>query len=95
MASGTIGRPLSDKIEFIDIPIGNVSGETVLDKMQRAVSDGFIPTGKTFIGVLSSGSRYFVAGHVYRADNALYGFMIVGWYNGYYIYRINNDVWSA
>lgn len=82
MATGTI--PSGPKVYVVPgTDIGVTAGETLLDKLQRAVSQGVIPIGKPFIGYFASSAYYYCTGHLaYYSNGYLYGEIIAGTYTG-------------
>ena len=94
MATGTLERPLNNNVEFVNINIGVVSSETMLDKAKRSIAGGYLPKGKAFSGQMLSGSYFYIAGYVYESGSSLYGSYFIGTYNGCEAYAINNGNWS-
>lgn len=83
-----------DKINILRISQANVSEETKLNSIKRAYEAGLIPTGKPFIGVLTSGSQNFICGYLYEASGGLYGAGLYTVYNDCSFFRVNNGSWA-
>lgn len=94
MATGTI--PSGPKLYVVPgTSIGSVSGETILAKVQRAVSQEVIPLGKPFTGFFTSAARYYCDGFLYSSENKLYGYVNVSSYAQPYFLTVSADVWTV
>ena len=90
------GLPNHDKLVVIPgTNIGSVSGETLLAKVQRAVSQEVIPIGKPFTGFFTSAARYYCDGFLYYSENKLYGYVNVSSYSRPYFFTVSADVWTV
>ena len=74
--------------------ISYTSGETWLNKVQRAVAQEAIPVGKPFVGYFISAARYSVSGFLYIVDNALYGSIWVSSFMGFRVYKVDAGVYT-
>ena len=75
--------------------IGSESGETIIAKVQRAISQGVIPVGTPFTGYFASGARYYCDGFLYSSGDALYGYVNVSSYNNPVFLTVNGGEWTA
>ena len=93
---GADGYVTADRTVFIpNVNIDVYAGETILDKIQRAISNGVIPTDRSFIGTIRSGSLYYVDGELYTSSGKLYGTVHIESFDfGSRIYTVQADAWT-
>ena len=95
--NATVSTITTNMPKWINVNIGYTAGETIDDKIARLLSGTYLPRGTPFIGVVSSGSKYFTAGYLYTSSSKLYGSFIFSSHgNGVAerggIYSVNADV---
>ncbi|MBR3330401.1 MAG: hypothetical protein IKG25_04205 [Mogibacterium sp.] len=91
------GYVFVDGTKFLNRPdIGYTTGESMLDKIQRAITNGVFPTDNTpFFGSIKSASTFSVYGHLYTSSSKLYGSVHMTSINGNDVaYVCAGDVWS-
>ena len=92
---GGVDSNLTDLYVVPGTSVGSVSGETLLAKVQRAVSQEVIPLGKPFTGFFTSAARYYCDGFLYYSENNLYGYVNVSSYARPYFLTVSADVWTV
>lgn len=83
--------------QCVSMNIGYTSGESLLDKVQRAFYNSAMPYGKPFIAQVLSGAQYTMIGYWYTPNSSgwpVYGYCYIGNFDDFHFVRLDNGTWK-